>query len=109
MYVINSKRENSRAVAAGLVLAVRRPPVQKNNRKNSSKYADCTVVRFCFNSSIFQFFNFNVCSNKSKIEAAFRDKVSMSAVNTTFPFVDSAKLGTKKSIPLQCNEMLMFC
>ena len=32
------------------------------------------------------------CSNKSKIAAAFRDKVSMSAVNTTFPFVDIAKL-----------------
>ena len=28
-------------------------------------------------------------------EAAFRDKVSMSAVNTTFPFVDSAKICIK--------------
>ena len=33
------------------------------------------------------------CISKSKIEAAFRDKSQKSAVNTTFPFVDSAKVG----------------
>lgn len=39
------------------------------------------------------------CSNKSR-NAPSRELF--------FPF-GSAKLGTKKSIPLQCNEMLLSC
>ena len=50
------------------------------------------------------------CSNKSKIEAAFRDKVSMSAVNTTFPFVDSAKVGNySMHIPAFPSLNITFC
>lgn len=65
MYVC--KGENSRAVAAGLDLAVRRPPVQK---QKICKVYGTNIIFFCI--------------SKSKIEAAFRDKVSMSAVKSRF-------------------------
>jgi hypothetical protein len=81
--------KNCRAVAAGQVSAARWPP----GENFKTKIFESTQKQHDEKTNYIRLF----CINKSKSEAAFRDNVSMSAVNFTFPLVDDAKLDIKKA------------
>ena len=74
MYVINSKRKQPCCRSrAGLGS----PPTARSKTKNMKRYGT-NIIFFCI--------------SKSKSEAAFRDKVSMSAVELSFLTFDSANI-----------------
>ena len=59
-----------------------------------------------FNSSILQFLNSPSSGPSRRVLCINKFEI---ARQTPFPFVDDAKLRTKKGIPKQCNGMPIIC